>query len=104
MREPPPRYRTTKHATARWFAIVNNVWSAGYATSREAKDREAEMRVEARVRKPQRAMTVADPYWFAVLFVGAANFATAYSREKGTFDRDALVAAIVELQRRALEL
>jgi len=38
------------------------------------------------------------------LLVCAANFAVAYSREKGTFNRDALVAAIVELQRRALEL
>ena len=47
---------------------------------------------------------VPDPYWFAVLLVGAANFAVRYSREANTFDRDALVTAIVELQRRALEL
>jgi AcrR family transcriptional regulator len=47
---------------------------------------------------------IPDPYWFAVLLVGAANFAVAYSRDQETFDRDALVAAIVELQRRALEL
>jgi hypothetical protein len=47
---------------------------------------------------------VADPYWFAVLLVGAANFAVRYSREARTFDRDALVTAILELQRRALEL
>jgi AcrR family transcriptional regulator len=47
---------------------------------------------------------VPDPYWFAVLLVGAANFAVGYSREAQTFDRDALVAAVVELQRRALEL
>lgn len=47
---------------------------------------------------------VPDPYWFAVLLVGAANFAVGYSREAQTFDREALVAAIVELQRRALEL
>jgi len=47
---------------------------------------------------------IPDPYWFAVLLVGAANFAVAFSREEQTFDRDALVAAIVELQRRALEL
>lgn len=47
---------------------------------------------------------VPDPHWFAVLLVGAANFAVRYSLEAQTFDRDALVAAIVELQRRALEL
>jgi AcrR family transcriptional regulator len=47
---------------------------------------------------------IADPYWFAVLLVGAANFAVTFSRDEQTFDRDALVAAIVELQRRALEL
>ena len=47
---------------------------------------------------------VPDPHWFAVLLVGAANFAVGYSREAQTFDREALVAAIVELQRRALEL
>ena len=47
---------------------------------------------------------VPDPHWFAVLLVGAANFAVRYSLEARTFDRDALVAAIVELQRRALEL
>jgi AcrR family transcriptional regulator len=47
---------------------------------------------------------IPDPYWFAVLLVGAANFAVTYSRGERTFDRDALVAAIVELQRRALEL
>jgi AcrR family transcriptional regulator len=47
---------------------------------------------------------VPDPYWFAVLLVGAANFAVRYSREAQTFDRDALVSAIVELRRRALEL
>jgi AcrR family transcriptional regulator len=46
---------------------------------------------------------VPDPHWFAVLLVGAANFAVRYSLETQTFDRDALVAAIVELQRRALE-
>ena len=48
------------------------------------------------------------PIWLAgglfVLLVGAANFAVGYSREAQTFDRDGLVAAIVELQRRALEL
>jgi AcrR family transcriptional regulator len=47
---------------------------------------------------------IPDPYWFAVLLVGAANFAVAYSRDERTFDRDALVAAIVELQRRALDV
>jgi hypothetical protein len=47
---------------------------------------------------------IPDPEWFAALLVGAANFAVAFSREEETFDRDALVAAIVELQRRALEL
>ena len=47
---------------------------------------------------------VSDPYWFAVLLVGAGNFAVWYSNEEGTFDRDTLVAAVVELQRRALEL
>ncbi len=47
---------------------------------------------------------VPDPHWFAVLLVGAANFAVRYSLEAQDFDRDALVAAIVELQRRALEL
>ncbi len=47
---------------------------------------------------------VPDPHWFAVLLVGAANFAVGYSRETQTFDRNGLVAAIVELQRRALEL
>jgi AcrR family transcriptional regulator len=47
---------------------------------------------------------IPDPYWFAVLLVGAANFAVAYSRNEHTFDRNALIAAIVELQRRALEL
>jgi hypothetical protein len=36
--------------------------------------------------------------------VGAANFAVTFRRDEETFDRDALVAAIVELQRRALEL
>jgi AcrR family transcriptional regulator len=45
---------------------------------------------------------VPDPYWFAVLLVGAANFAVRYGHDTGTFDRDALVDAIVELQRRAL--
>ena len=47
---------------------------------------------------------IPNPYWFAVLLVGAANFAVAYSRDEHTFDRDALVSAIVELQRRGLEL
>ncbi len=47
---------------------------------------------------------VSDPYWFAVLLVGAGNFAVSYSSEEGTFDRDALVAAVIELQRRVLEL
>jgi AcrR family transcriptional regulator len=47
---------------------------------------------------------IPDPYWFAVLLVGAANFAVAFSLTEKTFDRDALVSAIVELQRRALEL
>jgi AcrR family transcriptional regulator len=47
---------------------------------------------------------VPDPYWFAVLLVGAANFAVQYALEAGTFDRNALVDAIVELQRRTLEL
>jgi AcrR family transcriptional regulator len=47
---------------------------------------------------------IPDPYWFAVLLVGAANFAVTFSRDEQTFDRDALVEAIVELQRRALEL
>jgi AcrR family transcriptional regulator len=47
---------------------------------------------------------IPDPYWFAVLLVGAANFAVAYSRDEHTFDRDGIVSAIVELQRRALEL
>ena len=47
---------------------------------------------------------IPDPYWFAVLLVGAANFAVAFGRDEQTFDRDALVAAIVELQKRALEL
>jgi AcrR family transcriptional regulator len=46
---------------------------------------------------------VPDPYWFAVLLVGAANFAVRYGLETQTFDRDALVDAIVELHRRALE-
>jgi AcrR family transcriptional regulator len=45
---------------------------------------------------------VPDPYWFAVLLVGAANFAVRYSLEAQTFDRDALVDAILELHRRAL--
>jgi AcrR family transcriptional regulator len=47
---------------------------------------------------------IPDPYWFSVLLVGAANFAVAFSRDEKTFDRDALVAAIVELQHRALEI
>jgi len=47
---------------------------------------------------------VPDPYWFAVLLVGAANFAVTYSRDQQTFNRDALVAAIVELQHRALQI
>lgn len=45
---------------------------------------------------------VPDPYWFSVLLVGAANFAVRFAHETGTFDREALVDAIVELQRRAL--
>jgi AcrR family transcriptional regulator len=45
---------------------------------------------------------VPNPYWFAVLLVGAANFAVRYSIDTQTFDRDALVDAILELHRRAL--
>jgi AcrR family transcriptional regulator len=45
---------------------------------------------------------VPDPHWFAVLLVGAANFAVRYSIETQTFDRDALVDAVLELHRRAL--
>jgi AcrR family transcriptional regulator len=45
---------------------------------------------------------VPEPYWFAVLLVGAANFAVQYSLETKTFERDALVDAILELHRRAL--
>jgi hypothetical protein len=33
---------------------------------------------------------IPDPYRFAVLLVGAANFAVAYNRDEKTFDRDAL--------------
>ena len=47
---------------------------------------------------------VSDPYWFAVLLVGVANFVVRYSHDAGTFDREALVNAIVELQRRARPL
>jgi AcrR family transcriptional regulator len=46
---------------------------------------------------------VPDPYWFAVLLVGAANFAVRYGLEAGTFDRNALVNAILELHRRVLD-
>jgi AcrR family transcriptional regulator len=45
---------------------------------------------------------VPEPYWLAVLLVGAANFAVQYSLETQTFDRDGLVDAILELHRRAL--
>jgi integrase len=63
--EGPPLDR----ASALYFAIVNKVWSSGYRTIGEAKDREAEMRVESRGARPQRALTIAefgDTVWLPV--------------------------------------
>jgi hypothetical protein len=45
---------------------------------------------------------VPDPHTFAVLMIGAVNFVVGYLRDTGTYDRDRLVAAVIEMHARML--
>jgi AcrR family transcriptional regulator len=47
---------------------------------------------------------VDDPYWTAVMLVGALNFAVRYARDVDRFDREGIIASITELTRRALHV
>jgi AcrR family transcriptional regulator len=45
---------------------------------------------------------VPDPQTFAILMVGAVNFAVRYLQDAGTYDRDQLVSAVIEMHGRML--
>ena len=48
------------------------------------------------------ATDVPDPHTFAVLIIGAVNFAVRYLQDAGTYDRDELVAGVMEMYERML--